>query len=80
MAVGNDVLHAFARLSMDPVFRVVVEELERRREAAREAMETGTDPWLVGRAQGESMLAGELLSLAQGGAREAIAKRQQANK
>lgn len=80
MAVGNDVLHAFARLSMDPVFRVVVEELERRREAAREAMEKATDPWLAGRAQGESMLAGELLNLAQGGAREAIAKRQQANR
>jgi hypothetical protein len=74
--VGDDVLQAFAKLNADPVFRVVVEELERRREAAREAMETATDPWSAGRAQGCSMLAGDLLKLAQG-ARDAIAKRRQ---
>jgi hypothetical protein len=73
--VGDDVLQAFARLNSDPSLRPIVEELERRREAAREAMETATDLTSMGRAQGCSMLAGELLNLAQG-ARDALAKRQ----
>jgi hypothetical protein len=73
--VGDDVLQAYARLSTDPVFRVIVDDLQDRWKAAHEAMEVATDPWSMGRAQGCSILIGELLELAQGGARKALERK-----
>lgn len=72
--VGDDVLEAVARLSTDADFAVFLDELRKRREAARTAMEKSTELVLMGRAQGVSAFIGELLELAQG-ARMAIAKR-----
>lgn len=73
--VSDDVLKAIARLDGDPDFRVFMDELKRRREAARDELEAATDPWLAGRAQGTATLVGELQDLVKG-ARTAIAKRQ----
>ena len=73
--VTEDVLRATARLSVDADFQVFMDEVARRRQAARDELEQSTDPWLAGRSQGASMLAGELIELVQS-ARAALARRQ----
>lgn len=55
---------ALARLERDQDFRVFMDEVRRRREAARSDFEVAADPWTAGRAQGASILAGELIELA----------------
>lgn len=62
--VSDQVLVALARLENDSSFRVFMDELRRRREAARDTLEKVDDPWQAGRAQGEASLAGELIQLA----------------
>ena len=62
--VSDAVIVALARLSSDHSFRVFMDEVSRRREAARDKLEAATDPWQAGRAQGEASLAGELIELA----------------
>ncbi len=56
---------ALARLARDNDFRVFMDEVRRRREAARNDFEAVTDAWLAGRAQGAASLAGELIELAE---------------
>ncbi len=70
---------ACARLERDPDFRVFLDEIAKRREDARDALEQVTDLVLTGRAQGRASLAGELMELVQG-ARAALAKRQDARR
>jgi len=77
--VGKDVLQALTRLNHDPDFAVFMDEVKRRREAARDSLELSTDAWLTGRAQGAAQLAGELIDL-QEGARLAFAKLQAAGR
>ena len=73
--VGDAVLQALARLNVDPDFQKFLDEVKRFRDEARERLETATDPWLAGRAQGAAVLATDLINLAQG-ARASLAKRQ----
>jgi hypothetical protein len=73
--VSDEVLKAVARLEGDPDFRIFMDEVQRRREAARDELEVATDPWLAGRAQGTANLAGEMQKLVRE-ARQSIAKRQ----
>jgi hypothetical protein len=61
--VKPDVLESVARLSRNTDFRTFMEEVQRRRDAARDGLELATDPWFAGRFQGESLLAGELIRL-----------------
>lgn len=72
--VSDQVLVALARLENDSSFRVFMDELRRRREAARDTLEKVDDPWQAGRAQGEASLAGELIQLAEK-ARSVVDKR-----
>lgn len=62
--VSDEVLVALARLQNDSSFRVFMDEVKRRREAARDTLEQVNDPWQAGRAQGEASLARELIELA----------------
>jgi hypothetical protein len=73
--VGDAVLQALARLYVDPDFQKFLDEVKSLRDEAHLRLETATDPWLAGRAQGAAILAGDLISLAQG-ARASLAKRQ----
>lgn len=73
--VDARVLEAVSRLNRDSDFRVFMEEVQRRRDAARDILEQAIDPWIAGRAQGASILAGELIQLANE-AQGALSKRQ----
>lgn len=70
------VLQSIARLENDADFAAFMDEVKRRREAARDEMEHATDPWMAGRSQGESRLASDLIELVSG-ARKALQQRQQ---
>lgn len=61
--VERHVLEAVVRLGGSPDFGVFMDELRRRKEAARDSAEVAPDLLLVGRAQGASVLAGELIQL-----------------
>lgn len=74
--VDAKVLEAVARLNRDSDFRVFMEEVQRRRDAARDILEQASDPWHAGRAQGASILAGELMQLVDE-AQEALSRRRQ---
>ena len=71
--VQKEVLEAYSRLSGDPSFRVVMDDIKRRREAARDGLEDTTDQLSTGRLQGESRLCSEIIGLHEG-ARSAIEK------
>lgn len=75
--VRDEVLQAFANLDNDRDFAAFMDEVVRRRDAARDSMEKATDLLSVGRHQGASMLASDIIALSQG-AREAVAKRRAA--
>ncbi len=55
---------SFARLENDPDFKAVLEEVQRRKEAARLVLEQASDLLAVGRAQGEVRAYEEFLELA----------------
>lgn len=61
--VEPSVLESVARLARNADFRAFMDEVRRRREAARDGLELATDQWLAGRHQGVSILAGELIQL-----------------
>lgn len=71
--VTKDVLEAYARLSGDPSFRVVMDDIKRRKEAARDGLEDTADQLSTGRLQGESRLCSEIIGLYES-ARSALEK------
>lgn len=66
MIVDKALLHAVSRLRNDPDFRIFMDGVKARRDAARDKLECATDIWTAGQLQGESRLASELITLCDG--------------